>query len=446
VRGEAGSAVRAPLALNLAAAAARELGSDRRAATNHTERLRAVVGVDSRLSGDMLAAASAAGLASAGVDVVLAGVIPTPGLAHLTVSEGFDLGVMLSASHNPMQDNGIKFFSSSGYKLPDSVEDAIEARLDEPWEPARGLDVGRITADDALLASYEAFLTATAPVDLAGMKVVVDCANGASHRVAPEVFRALGAEVIALAVEPDGTNINAGVGSTHPEAMARAVVEHGADLGVAFDGDADRCLAADASGQIVDGDKILGILALAAARQGALNGNTLVLTVMSNLGLLRAMDGAGIRTVSTAVGDRYVLEEMLRGGYSLGGEQSGHVIIAEHSTTGDGTLTAVTLACQMRLAGQPLAELAAAIPRFPQTLINVPDVDKARAETHPVVTQAVRAAELDLGDSGRVLLRPSGTEPLVRVMVEAATQQDADRVATRLAQVVAQELALSLNA
>ncbi|MDR2380720.1 MAG: phosphoglucosamine mutase [Bifidobacteriaceae bacterium] len=454
VRGLAGRDVTADLALRLSAAAARELEAEAGLGYGSTtappvrdhrceeapRRLRGIVGVDSRVSGDMLAAASAAGLASAGVDAVLAGVLPTPGLAYLVRSQGFDLGVMISASHNPYQDNGIKFFCGTGYKLPDAVEDAIEARLAETWEPAIGDSVGSSRTDYGAVERYIDYLVACAPVPLDGMRVVLDCANGAAYRVAPEVFRRLGAEVTALAVQPSGTNINAGVGSTHPERLRRAVVGLEADIGFAFDGDADRCLAVESGGDLVDGDKIMGVMALALQAAGELAQNTLVVTVMSNLGLFKAMEQAGIALKVTAVGDRYVLEEMMRGGYVLGGEQSGHVIMSQHATTGDGTLTAVQLACHVRAAGVPLGQLAGVVQTYPQVLINVREVAKERLDCDPAVAAALAAAEAELGPDGRVLLRASGTEPLVRVMVEAPTQRQALSVAEQLAAVVARQL------
>ncbi|MDR2564662.1 MAG: phosphoglucosamine mutase [Bifidobacteriaceae bacterium] len=456
VRGLVGRDITAELALRLAAAVARELEAEQglgygsksappvldHRLEDTPQRLSAVIGVDSRVSGDMLAAASAAGLVSAGVDCVLVGVIPTPGLAYLTRSMGFDVGVMISASHNPYQDNGIKFFASSGNKLPDAVEDAIEARLAEEWEPAIGDSVGTIRTDLSAIERYVDFLVASAPVRLDGMRVVLDCANGAAHRVAPEAFQRLGAEVMPLAIQPSGTNINAGVGSTHPELLQRAVVGLEAHAGFAFDGDADRCLAVDAAGELVDGDKIMGILALALKERGELASNTLVATVMSNLGLFKAMAAHGIDVKVTGVGDRYVLEEMLAGGYVLGGEQSGHVIMTRHATTGDGSLTALQLACRVRAAESSLGELASVVESFPQVLVNVREVDKGRVETDPGVAAAVREAEAELGDSGRVLLRASGTEPLVRVMVEASTSARAEAVADRLATVVARQLGL----
>ncbi|MDR3202951.1 MAG: phosphoglucosamine mutase [Bifidobacteriaceae bacterium] len=438
VRGLVGRDITAELALGLAGAAARVLA---KAGAFGDRRPRAVVGADSRISGDMLTAAVSAGLAGAGVDVLDVGVLPTPGLAHLTATEDVDLGVMLSASHNPMEDNGIKFFARGGYKLPDHVEDAIEAQLEEPWERPTGAAVGRIRADHLSALAYVDHLVATAPVRLDGLRVVLDCANGAASEVGPEVFRRLGAGVTVTASAPDGTNINVGVGSTHPAGLQAAVVADGADLGFAFDGDADRCLAVDHAGALVDGDQIMGILAVALRERDALVGQTLVTTVMSNIGLHRAMEGHGIALKVTDVGDRYVLEEMLRGGHNLGGEQSGHVIMTEFGTTGDGVLTALQIAARTQLCGRPLAELAAVVPVFPQVLVNVPDVDKSRAETDPELAAAVAEAEARLGLTGRVLLRPSGTEPLVRVMVEAATAAEARAEAHALAAVVRARLA-----
>ena len=441
VRGLAGRDISATLAMSLAAAAARELTAEHNVQSGpEGPHLRAVVGVDSRVSGDMLAGACAAGLASAGFDVLLTGIIPTPGLAYLTRTGDYDLGVMISASHNPFPDNGIKFFAGTGHKLPDQVEDLIEARLAEAWEPATGADIGQTRTDPLCDQVYVDSLVASAPVKLDGLKVALDCANGASYRTAPQAFSRLGAEVVPLACQPNGVNINDGVGSTHPEMLQRAVTENGADLGFGFDGDADRCLAVDALGHLVDGDQIMGILATSLKAQGQLAGDTLVLTVMSNLGLLKAMAAAGINTVATAVGDRYVLEEMLRGGYVLGGEQSGHVIMTQHSTTGDGVLTAVQLACQVKRSGQSLAQLASVIKAFPQVLINVPRVDKSKVDSDPEVLAAVERCQAQLGDSGRVVLRPSGTEPLVRVMVEASTDEQAEVAAQQLATTVAQRL------
>ena len=444
VRGLANRDVTAELALDLSVAAAHVLGAS---GAFEGHRPRAVVGRDPRASGEFLAAAVAAGLASAGVDVVNVGVLPTPGVAHLTGVMDVDLGVMLSASHNPMPDNGIKFFARGGHKLDDEVEDAIERRMREPWDRPTGAAVGRITLDPGLAADRYVdhlvrSLGADGPSALAGLRVAVDCANGAASEVGPASLRAAGADVVVINASPDGRNINEKCGSTHPEQLQAAVVAAGAHLGVAFDGDADRCLAVDGTGTLVDGDQIMGILAVTLKERGELAEDTLVTTVMSNLGLQLAMTEAGIRTVQTMVGDRYVLEAMRVGGYVLGGEQSGHLILSRHATTGDGTLTALQLAARVAATGRSLADLAASVPRLPQVLVNVSGVDRARAGDDEGVLAAVARAEESLGRTGRVLLRPSGTEPLVRVMVEAAEQAEADRIAAELADVVRERLAL----
>ncbi|MCL2787993.1 MAG: phosphoglucosamine mutase [Micrococcales bacterium] len=438
VRGLAGRDITAELALHLASAAARVLAAGVEGRRGH-----AIIGADSRISGGYLAAAVGAGLAEAGMDVLDAGMLPTPGLAYLAASGDVDLAVMLSASHNPMEDNGIKFFARGGNKVPDRVEDEIEALLNSPWERPTGAEVGRITQDPGAVSRYVDHVVRAAPKRLDGLSVVLDCANGAASEVGPAVFSQLGARVFATGCEPDGLNINAGVGSTHPEALSAAVVAHGADAGFAFDGDADRCLAVDADGELVSGDHILAILALALRERGALAHDTVVATIMSNLGFHHAMTREGISVVTTCVGDRYVLEEMLAQGHSLGGEQSGHVIISEHSTTGDGLLTAVQLASRMTSTRRTMADLASVMEVLPQTLVNVGDVDKRRTQEDAEVQAAVSAAKELLGGSGRVLLRPSGTEPLVRVMVEATTQVQADEVAGELARVVRERLGLS---
>ncbi|ACZ22836.1 phosphoglucosamine mutase [Sanguibacter keddieii DSM 10542] len=439
VRGLANRDVTAEIALDLAVAAAHVLGQ-RGVFSGH--RPKAVVGRDPRASGEFLSAAVCAGLASAGVDVVDVGVVPTPAVAYLTHSMDVDLGVMLSASHNPMEDNGIKFFDRSGYKLADEVEDQIEARLRADWDRPLGADVGRMTQDYTAVWRYVDFLVSTVPHRLDGLKVVVDSANGAASEVGPEALRRAGAEVVVIGSYPDGININSGYGATHPRRMAAATVGHWAHAGVSFDGDADRCIAADEDGNIVDGDQIMGILAQAHAERGTLTNGTLVTTVMSNLGLKLAMQKSGIRTVETAVGDRYVLEEMRRSGYSVGGEQSGHVLLTDYATTGDGTLTALHLLSRLAETKKTMSELASVIGRLPQALVNVKGVDKSRASADPDVLAAVAEAEAGLGETGRVLLRPSGTESLVRVMVEAATQEQADTVANSLADVVRERLAL----
>jgi phosphoglucosamine mutase len=439
VRGLANEFVTAELALDLSVAAAHVLG-DVGAFEGH--RPVAVVGRDGRASGEFLAAAVVAGLASAGVDVLDVGVMPTPAIAFLTESTGADLGVVLSASHNPMPDNGIKFFARGGHKLADELEDVIEARMGESWARPVGAAVGRITRRHDLQDSYAEHLLATLPHRLDGLKVVVDCAHGAASEVAPEVLRRAGAEVAAIGCDPDGLNINDGYGSTHLSRLQAAVRDQGADVGIAFDGDADRCLAVDATGSIVDGDQILAALTLAMRESGHLVDDTVVATVMSNLGFRQAMHREGIHVVETAVGDRYVLEAMREGGFSLGGEQSGHVVMLDYATTGDGLLTALHLLSRVAAVGKPIAELAAVMDRLPQVMINVKGVDKARADDCAALLAAVADAESELGGSGRVLLRPSGTEALVRVMVEATTPSVARSVAERLAAVVAAELAL----
>ncbi|WP_329281994.1 phosphoglucosamine mutase [Streptomyces sp. NBC_00691] len=438
VRGVANADLTAELALGLSVAAAHVLAE---AGTFEGHRPTAVVGRDPRASGEFLEAAVVAGLASAGVDVLRVGVLPTPAVAHLTGVLGADLGVMLSASHNAMPDNGIKFFARGGHKLADELEDKIESVYEEhrtgaPWERPTGSGVGRVRDYDEGFDTYVAHLLAVLPNRLDGLKVVLDEAHGAAARVSPAAFARAGATVVTIGAEPDGLNINDGCGSTHLGLLKAAVVEHGADLGIAHDGDADRCLAVDAAGNEVDGDQILAVLALAMREAGALRGDTVVATVMSNLGFKLAMEREGLNLVQTAVGDRYVLESMKEHGYALGGEQSGHVIVLDHATTGDGTLTGLMLAARIAATGKSLADLAGVMERLPQILINVPDVDKSRVKTSGDLAAAVTAAEQELGSTGRVLLRSSGTEPLVRVMVEAADIEQARAVAQRLADVV----------
>ena len=439
VRGLANGLLTAELALDLSVAAAHVLGE---AGVFEGHRPRAVVGRDTRISGEFLEAAVVAGLASAGVDVLRLGVLPTPGVAHLTAALEADLGVMISASHNPMPDNGIKFLSRGGVKLPDSLEHAIEGRLREPWKRPTGANVGRITTYDAAVSEYSEHLCSTVPVSLAGLKVVVDCAHGAAFEAAPAAMRGAGADVVAVCAEPDGLNINDGCGSTHLDVLQAAVLEHGADVGFALDGDADRCLAVDNEGQVVDGDQILAILATAMQESGELVDDTVVATVMSNLGFVQAMESVGVKVEQTKVGDRYVLEAMSTHGFVLGGEQSGHVILSRHATTGDGTLTALQVLARMAVTGRTLKDLAAVMVRLPQVLVNVSGVDKNRAATDELLAAAVAEAETELAGSGRVLLRPSGTEQLVRVMVEARSPETAQQVAERLAGVVRNRLAL----
>ena len=439
VRGLANRDITAELALNLSVAAAHVL-ADRGDFAGH--RPRAVVGRDPRASGEFLSAAVVAGLASAGVDVHDAGVLPTPAIAFLTAELDADLGVVLSASHNAMPDNGIKFFARGGHKLEDSVEDAIEARLGEPWTRPTGAEVGRIVplADGA--ARYVAHLLSALPNRLDGLTVVIDAAHGAASVVSPQAFRAAGAHVEIIGADPDGLNINDGYGSTHLGMLQSAVVERGAHLGIAHDGDADRCLAVDHTGAQIDGDQIMAILAVAMREQGTLTKDTLVATVMSNLGMFQAMEREEITVRQTAVGDRYVLEDMKAGGYTLGGEQSGHVVLLDHGTTGDGTLTGLMLAARVAATGRSLHELAEVMTRLPQRMINVKGVDKNAVETCEPVQAAVAQASKELEGTGRVLLRKSGTEPVVRVMVEAQTADEASSVAHRLADVVKQHLSI----
>ncbi|KTR85675.1 phosphoglucosamine mutase [Leucobacter chromiiresistens] len=440
VRGLAGVDVTAELALSLARAAALVLG---RSARGESRRAVAVVARDPRVSGEFISAAVSAGLASAGVDVLDAGVIPTPAAAYLVADTGADFGVMVSASHNPAPDNGIKFFAEGGRKLADDVEDEIEAAMEGAVVAVTGREVGRIRrfadAEDRYLVHLLGTLEGTR---LDGLHVVLDCAHGAAAGISPDVFTDAGARVTVIGNDPDGFNINDGVGSTHLEPLAAAVREHGADLGIAHDGDADRCLAVDADGAVVDGDRIMAILALSMSRRGKLERNTLVATVMSNLGLKLAMADNGIDVVETGVGDRYVLEAINAEGYSLGGEQSGHVIMSEHATTGDGILTGLHIAAEIVRTGKPLAELAECMTVYPQVLVNVRGVDRAGVSADEVLQQAVRQAEIALAGKGRVLLRPSGTEPVVRVMVEAEHVDDAQRLADDLAGIVLDRLAV----
>ncbi len=438
VRGVANGELTAELALDLSVAAAHVLGE---VGAFEGHRPVAVVGRDTRASGEFLEAAVVAGLASAGIDVVRLGILPTPAVAHLTASMNADVGVMLSASHNPMPDNGIKFFSRGGHKLDDAIEDLIEARLREPWQRPTGAGVGRVRDDITGMETYVSALVDTVPHRLDGLRVVVDCAHGAAYQTAPETFRRLGATVIAIHAEPNGLNINDGCGSTHLDAVTAAVLAEGADVGIAHDGDADRCLAVDATGNVVDGDQILAILATGMREAGTLRGDTVVVTVLSNLGFVLAMQREGIKVEQTKVGDRYVLEAMKSAGYALGGEQSGHVILLDHATTGDGVLAAAHLVSRMASTGRSLADLAGVMTRLPQVLVNVRGVDRARADSDLAVRAGVEAAEAELGETGRVILRPSGTEPVVRVMVEAPTFEQAQQVAETLAKTVEQALA-----
>ncbi|MGZ8179204.1 phosphoglucosamine mutase [Williamsia sp. SKLECPSW1] len=440
VRGLANVDLGPELALRIARSAAQILGGEPPFGdpASPTPRPIAVVGRDPRASGEMLEAAVCAGLTAAGVDALRVGVLPTPAVAFLTAHHSAAFGVMISASHNPMPDNGIKLFAAGGHKLPDDVEAAIEARMDDATtvESPIGDRIGRVVDARDAATAYLDHLAGVAPSAATGLTVVVDCANGAASAVAPQAYTAAGARVIAIHSDPDGYSINDGCGSTHIDVVADAVRRHGADLGIAHDGDADRCLAVDHTGRPVDGDAILAVLALGMKDAGTLREDTLVATVMSNLGLHIAMRAAGVEVRTTAVGDRYVVEELRSGAYSLGGEQSGHVVIPDHATTGDGILTALLLMARMTGTGRTLADLASVVTALPQVLINVPVLDKQSVAQADEVREAVSGAEAELGDGGRVLLRPSGTEQLVRVMVEAATESHAQQVAGRIADVV----------
>jgi phosphoglucosamine mutase len=437
VRGLANELITAEFSLKLAQAAALVLGEEARKAGR---RPKVVLARDPRISGKFLASSVSAGLASSGVDVYDAGVIPTPAAAFLTADIDADFGIMISASHNPAPDNGIKIFARGGHKLDDKIEDAIEAALTlEPLRPI-GAAVGHVTRFADAEDRYLLHLLKSLPNKLDGLTVVVDCANGAASSVSPDAFRNAGAKVIVIGASPDGLNINEGCGSTHLSALQAAVLEHKADAGVAHDGDADRCLMVDHTGAIVDGDQIMAILALSMKARGELARNTLVATVMSNLGLKIAMKEAGITMLETQVGDRYVLEEIRENGYTLGGEQSGHVILSQYATTGDGVLTGMRVMAEVAKSGKTLHELASQIEIYPQVLINVQGVDRSRVADE-VVQQAVKEAQAELGETGRVLLRASGTEPVIRVMVEAAEMGQAQGWSDRIARVVEKRLA-----
>ena len=437
VRGLANGFLTAELAVDLSIAAAHILG-ELGAFEGH--RPKAIVGQDSRASGEFLEAAVVAGLASAGVDVYRVGILPTPAIAHLVAESGADLGVMLSASHNPMPDNGIKFFAKGGGKLDDALEAAIEKRMGETWQRPTGRNVGRVINDDSAAERYIFHLLNSLTMNLNGIKVVVDCANGASSRVAPKTYTRAGAEVIAISHEPDGWNINENCGSTHLENIKAKVLETGADLGIAHDGDADRCLAIDSNGNEVDGDFIMAILAQDWQSRGLLTNETIVGTVMSNLGFFKAMEALDINVETTAVGDRYVLEKMLADDFVLGGEQSGHIIMRHYANTGDGLLTALHLMQTIKSSGKSLSELSAVMKRFPQVLINVKNVSKEKLSISEKIKTEIDLRQAELGASGRILVRASGTESLVRVMVEAQSAELAAQIAEELAALVRSEL------
>ncbi len=413
--------------------------------STNKRRHRIVIGKDTRLSGYMLENALVAGICSMGVDVLLVGPLPTPGIANITSSMRADAGVVISASHNAFQDNGIKFFSADGFKLPDEIELKIERLIEtnkiDSLRPT-ATEVGKAFRIDDAAGRYIVYLKNTFPqdMDLSGLKIVLDCANGAAYKVAPAVFEELGAEVVPLGVKPNGTNINAGFGSLHPEVISEAVKQHRADIGIALDGDADRVIVCDEFGNEVDGDHIMAICATDMIKRKVLKQNTLVATVMSNMGLDIAVRKAGGKIVKTAVGDRYVVEEMRNGGYNLGGEQSGHMIFLDYNTTGDGILSALQLLAVMRREGKPLSELAEVMIPLPQVLVNTRVSEKKDIMTIEPVAKAIRDVESKLGNEGRVLIRYSGTEPLLRVMLEGQDKYEITSWANEIADLVKQHL------
>lgn len=412
--------------------------------TGDKEKPTVIIGMDTRVSGAMLESALVAGLLSIGAHVIRLGVVSTPAVAYITRLLKADAGVMISASHNPVQDNGIKFFGGDGFKLSDEtelkIEELMDAETDNLPRPI-GADLGELLVDNESKYKYLEYLKTTVNNRFDGLKIVLDCANGAAYELAPKLFRELGADVITIGAEPNGLNINDHCGSTHPEKLVEAVLQHGADLGLAFDGDADRLIAIDAKGEEVDGDFILCICGDAMNRAGKLKAGTIVSTVMSNIGFYKACDSLKLKTAKTAVGDRYVMEEMRRGGYNLGGEQSGHVIFLDHNTTGDGILTGIQLVDTLVASGKPLHELKSSMRKYPQVLVNVRVGDKSKYQGNTVIESAIAEVEGILGDNGRVLVRPSGTESLIRVMAEGPDKEELDRYVTQIADVVKRELA-----
>ncbi|WP_371365926.1 Phosphoglucosamine mutase [Sporomusa rhizae] len=435
VRGLANAELNPELAFKMGRAATYYFGKEHQRPTFY-------IGRDTRISGQMLEAALAAGICSAGGEAVLLGVVPTPAVAYLTRKHGAQAGVVISASHNPFPDNGIKFFAGTGYKLPDAVEDELEKLIEAqpdamPRPTADG--VGFITNKHDMLNEYIDYAINTVETSLQGLKIVVDCANGAAYEATPAALRKLGAEVVVLNDKPNGTNINAGCGSTHLEQLQAVVLQHNADLGLANDGDADRCLAVDETGTDIDGDQMMLICALEMLKQNTLPEKTLVATVMSNLGMHQAMKKAGGKVLVTPVGDRYVLEAMLKHNLVLGGEQSGHIIFSQYSTTGDGLITALKLAAALKQSGKKMSELSKVMTRFPQLLVNVRVKSKEGWEQNAKIAAAIKASDDELGDNGRILVRPSGTEPLIRVMAEGPSLPDLERIVATIADVIKQE-------
>lgn len=411
--------------------------------TGNVEKPKVVIGMDTRISGPMLESALVAGMLSIGAEVIRLGVVSTPAVAYITRLLKADAGVMISASHNPVEDNGIKFFGGDGFKLTDEtelrIEELMDAETDELPRPV-GAGLGKVSIDHDSKYLYLEYLKSTIAGDFSGIKIVLDCAHGAAYELAPRLFRELGAEVIAIGAEPDGLNINDGYGSTHPEKLRDEVLRHGADLGLAFDGDADRLIAIDNAGEEVDGDFILCICGDAMNRAGKLKDSTIVSTVMSNIGFYKATEKLSLNTAKTAVGDRYVMEEMRRGGFNLGGEQSGHVIFLDYNTTGDGILTAIQLVDTLKASGKKLSDLKSMMTKYPQVLVNVRVQDKTNYPNNPAIEAAIQEVEGKLGSNGRVLVRPSGTEPLIRVMAEGPDKDELDRYVGQIVEVVQREL------
>ncbi|WP_082236091.1 phosphoglucosamine mutase [Halobacillus massiliensis] len=413
--------------------------------TKNTERPKVLIGRDTRISGEMLEGALAAGLLSIGAEVMRLGIISTPGVAYLTKALQAEAGIMISASHNPVEDNGIKFFGPDGFKLTDDQELEIEKLIDEPEDHLprpSGADLGQINDYFEGGQKYMQHLKQTVDFDFEGLHIALDCAHGATSSLASHLFADLEADISSMGSSPDGLNINKDVGSTHPQALQQLVKDKKADIGLAFDGDGDRLIAVDENGTIIDGDRIMYICAKHMNEKGLLKHSTVVSTVMSNLGFYKAIEAQGMKSDKTAVGDRYVMEEMRRGGYNLGGEQSGHIIFLDHNTTGDGMLSGLQLVNVMKETGKPLSELAGEMEKFPQVLVNVRVIDKQAVQTHPRIQEVIAAVEEEMGDSGRVLVRPSGTEPLVRIMAEAPTEEECQKYVNKVVQAVEEELGM----
>lgn len=436
VRGVANVELTPELAFKLGFAAATYFGRE-------VSNPKLIIGRDTRRSGQMLECALCAGICAAGGNAHILGVMPTPAVSFLTSVVGANAGVVISASHNPFEDNGIKFFSQTGHKLPDAVEDEIAEIVAAPIDytkTVRGSSVGQVIYEHGMAELYIKHVISTAYTKLDGLKVVMDCSNGANSEIAPIILRSLGAEVVTIFNEPNGTNINNGCGSTHLEALQKKVVEVGAHVGIANDGDADRCLAVDENGVALDGDQIMLICALELMKRGKLKDNMLVATVMSNVGLHQAMKAAGGQTAKTAVGDRYVLEEMLKHGYNLGGEQSGHIIFSEYAKTGDGILTAVQLLCAMVKNNVSLSELSNVMTKYPQVLLNVRVADKNGWDKNVAIAEIIKKYQEELGENGQILVRASGTEPLIRIMAEGPNQERLEQITNAIADVVNKEL------